>query len=161
MSDTPSFGEVLPQFLRFVKREGYSTDLVWVFGEEVTNCRRRYWIRVPVPGDNLPLAREYYEYGRRKGLGVSLEVLCRLEGRSVCYVWVPEDQEAASYAMMGGDLHFKVFSDAPFAGAIHSRVAWWCLSRLNSWRGCVTFANYLPRRANVSQLIQDKQAKAM
>ena len=101
MSDTPPFDTALDAFLCFLVEQGFSKELVWVFREEVTNCRRRYWIRVPVPEMNAVLAQRHFERGRQRGLGVTLELFCRLEGRSACFVWWPEDEEAASYAMQG------------------------------------------------------------
>jgi hypothetical protein len=146
MSVTPSWEESLVSFQRFIEGQGFSTELVWIFREDVTNCHRRYWVRTPVPASNAALAREQFEAGRRRGLGVTLEVLCRLEGRSACFVWVPEDEEAASYAMQG-PLKFKVPVEA--VDAIPVRWSWLWAARcwLNQWRRCVTFAELLPSRS--------------
>src|SRR5437588_5300528 len=101
MIQTPSFDEALALFRNFVVEQGFSAELEWVFREDVTNCRRNYWVHVPVPKANTELTRRHFEIGQRRGLGVTLEVLCRLRGRSACFVWWPEDEEAASYAMQG------------------------------------------------------------
>ncbi|HKI31032.1 MAG TPA: hypothetical protein VKA46_04145 [Gemmataceae bacterium] len=89
MSETPPYDDALNAFLRFVGEQGFSTELMWVFREDVTNCRRRYWVRVPVPEANTTSARQHFELGRQRGFGVTLEVLCRLEGRSACFVSWP------------------------------------------------------------------------
>jgi len=58
MSDTPPWDESIDAFLRFLSEQGFSRDLVWVFREDVTNCRRRYWVRVPVLASNATRARQ-------------------------------------------------------------------------------------------------------
>ena len=138
--------ESLSSFLQFIGGEGFSTDFVWVFREDVTNCFCDYWIRVPVPTANAELARDYFEWGREQGRSVTLEVLCRLGGKSACFVWVPEDDAAASYAMQG-PLKLKVPIHPVQATAVRSSLSWrwrcWCHSR----RRCIRFAEMLPLRA--------------
>ncbi len=132
--------------MRFAGSEGFSTELVWVFREDVTNCVRDYWVRVPVPADNEVLARDYFEYGRRQGRGVTMKVLCRLGSQSVCFVWVPENDEAASYAMQG-PLKLKVPMDPVNGSAVRSVLRWQWLRWVHLRRRCERFAELLPLRA--------------
>lgn len=148
MSETPPFDEALSRFLRFIHEHGFSTELSWAFREDVTNCRRTYWVRVANPAGNAELARRYYEYGRRVGLGVTLGVLSRAAGRSVCYVWVPEDERAAEYAMQG-PLKFQVPLHLLDARPVRSGLAWLGLRLLNRWRDCTTFPGSLPSRTAI------------
>jgi hypothetical protein len=147
---TPPFDESLTSFLRFVSGEGFSTELVWVFREDVSHCIRDYWVRVPVPAANTTLARDYFEFGRGQGRGVTLEVLCRLGGRSACFVWVPEDDGAASNAMQG-PLKLKVPANPVEASAVRSGLAWRWLRWYHRRRRCVRFAELLPRRAEAER----------
>ncbi|MEW4571493.1 hypothetical protein AB1L88_26765, partial [Tautonia sp. JC769] len=149
VSETPPFDEALSQFLRFIQAEGFNTELAWAFREDVTNCRRTYWVRIPTPAGNLELMRRYYEHGRRAGLGVTLAVLCRVGSHSVCYAWAPEDEQAASYAMQG-PLKFQVPSPPMDASPVRSGIAWFGLRLLNRWRHCVTFSASLPSRKAVT-----------
>ena len=148
MTETPPFDEALPQFLRFIHEQGFSTELSWAFREDVTNCRRTYWVRVPTPTGNEELTRRYYEQGRRAGFGVTLAVLCRVGSRSVCYVWAPENEDAASYAMQG-PLKLQVPSPPLDARPVRSGLVWLGLRLLNHWRRCVTFSAMLPSRMAV------------
>ena len=148
MTETPPFADALPSFLRFVDEQGFSTDLLWVFREDVTNCRRDIWVRVPVPAENVELAREYYDLGRQQGLGVTLELLCRVDDQSACFVWVPKDEIDASYAMQG-PLKLSVAVNPVDATPVRSRILWCWRSWLNRWRKCVTFADHLPLRDDV------------
>lgn len=145
MSDTPPYDVALAGFLRFLAEQGFSTELEWVFREDVTNCRSRYWVRVPVPETNAALARQYYEEGRRGGLGVTLEVLCRIANRSVCFVWWPKNAQEASYAMQG-PLKLKVPMEPTYAIPVRGRWLWAARCWLNRYRLCVTFAGLLPSR---------------
>ncbi len=145
MSETPPYGVALAAFLRFMEEQGFSTELVWVFREDVTNCRRRYWVRVPVPEINSVLAQLYFEQGRQNGLGVTLEVLGRLEGRSACFVYWPENEEAASYAMQG-PLKLKVPAETINIIPVRWRWQWAAQCWLNRRRQCDFFSTLLPSR---------------
>lgn len=146
LTETPPFDESLAAFHRFVGGEQFSTDLAWVFREDVTNCVHDYWVRVPVPEGNAALARDYFEWGRAQGRGVTLEVLCRVGGRSACFVWVPEDDEAASYAMQG-PLKLKAPTHPVEASQVRSGLAWRWRCWYHRWRRCVRFADMLPLRS--------------
>lgn len=149
--ETPPFDESVTSFLRFADAQGFSTELAWVFREDITNCIHDYWVREPLPADNAALARAYFEYGRRQGRGVTLEVLCRLGGRSACFVWVPEDDEAASSAMQG-PLKLKAPLDPVEATVVRSRWAWRWLCWSHRWRRCLRFAELLPLRSQAERL---------
>lgn len=140
-------------FRQFVGREGFSTNLVWVFSEDVTSCVRDYWVRVPVPAANEALAREYFEYGRQQGRGVTLEVLCRLGGLSACFVGVPEDDETASYAMQG-PLKLKVPVSPVEASAVRWGMAWRWRRWTHRRRHCLEGVELLPSRSKVERRIR-------
>jgi hypothetical protein len=74
-----------------------------------------------------------------------LEVLGRLQGHSACFVWWPEDAEAASYAMQR-PLKLTVPTEPVDATPVRSELAWVVRCRLDQWRRCTTFAALLPSR---------------
>jgi hypothetical protein len=150
VDQTPPYDESLAAFVHALEVQGFSTDLVWVFREDITNCIRDYWIREPVPFANARLARAYFEYGRSQGRGVTLEVVCRLGGRSACYVWVPEDDEEASYAMQR-PIKLMVPAEPVEGFPVRSRLRWRWLRWYHRWRRCVRFADRLPSRAEVER----------
>ena len=151
MTETPPFDEALSQFLRFIQDTGFSTDLVWAFREDVTSCGRTCWVRAPIPAGNEELARRDYERGRRAGFGVTMAVFCRLEGRSVCYVWAPEDEIAAEYAMQG-PLKIAVPVQPTDAISVRSGLVWLWLRLRNRWRQCDHFSGCLPSREEVTAI---------
>src|SRR5579862_3976793 len=93
--DTPAFDEAVSRFRRFIESNAGSSQLFWVFREEVT-VGATTCVRVPVPEENCELAAEYYEFGRNQGLGVTLAAHCLVGSRSACYVWVPKDGAEAA-----------------------------------------------------------------
>ena len=151
MDEVPPLDDGLKLLRRFVAEQEFSTELVWVFREDVTNCRRTYWIRVPVPEVNFLLARRHYDFGRAQRLGVRLEILCRLEGRSACYVWVARDREDASYAMQPSGLRLSVPCDPIDAIPVGSSLIWEWQRRANTRRRCETSAASVPSRSEINR----------
>jgi hypothetical protein len=150
VSATPPFDEALAGFLALIHDQGLSTDLAWVFREEVTNCRLTYWVRDPIPAANADLARQYYDQGRQHGLGVTLEVVGQAVGRTICHVWFPEEENEASYAMQR-PLKLLVANPPANMIPIRSKALWHVLRALNRWRRCVTFSAHIPTRAAVGR----------
>lgn len=108
----PSFEEALEHLEHFLKSQGHRGELQWVFREDVV-VSRRGWIavRTPVPAGNAEVARQHYEAARRRGLGVKLEVLCRLgwfRSSLACFVWAPRDELDAEYALMPRGLKLSI-----------------------------------------------------
>ena len=153
MDETPPFDEALAAFMNFIRDQGFSTDLAWVFREDVTNCINENWIRAPIPPVNEEIARAYFEYGRGEGRGVTVSVWCRLGDQSACYVWVPEDDEAASYAMQT-PLKLSVPSSPSIALPVVSSLRWRWLTLTNRWHRCTRFLKSLPSRDEAFRLTQ-------
>ena len=150
--ETPPFDDALPSFAEFLASQGFRTSPVWVFREDVISSSRSCWIRLPLPVDHQAFAREYFEWGRAQGRGVTLEALGRMNDQTVCFVWVPEDDESASYAMQG-PLKFKVPVEPIETTGIRSRLRWRWLLWLHRHRRDDPYAFLLPRRAAVNRLI--------
>jgi len=146
---TPPFPEAVRFFSDFLRSEGLSTEVVWVFREDVLQRRFKIWVREPIPSSNLDLVERYFEYGRGQGRGVTLEAFCRLGDRLVCYVWVPEDDEAASYAMQQA-LNTKI--RVPLTEAKSVRWVWWWRYLSNRFRSRQTWVDMIPLRSAVEQL---------
>lgn len=144
--EMPVFGEAVQQFGGFLVSQGLSPDLLWVFREDVCRRKRRLFIKVPVSEENFGDVERLYHLGVSRGLGVRLDVLCLLGSSPCCYVWVPSDEEAASYAMLSG-LKLSVPTEPVIARAVRNRVLWraykW-LERSETFTGIV---EQVPRRA--------------
>jgi hypothetical protein len=122
---TESFESTLDAFRRFIVGQGFPERMAWVFREDVTSKGRRIAVRWPVPTVNESAVRGRYDAGVRRGLGLRLEVLCLLDDVSCCVVWVPENDLAASYAMLS-ELKFAVPTDPVTAHRVHNGLKlWW------------------------------------
>jgi hypothetical protein len=147
------FAEAIASFRSFVSEQGFPSDLVWVFREDVLRIGRHLLVRVPVAAENAILARDYFELGRAQGRGVTLMAWCPLEGRSVCSVWVPRDDREASEALQAPTLKCSAALPSGKAWAIRSRRSWcW----LTWWQGRRDQAlrEYLPARSDIKNQIR-------
>ncbi|MBY0232129.1 MAG: hypothetical protein K2W96_22860 [Gemmataceae bacterium] len=99
------------------------------------------------------MVRDYYDYGRRQGSGVMLEMISLLGVRPLCSVYVPEGEAAASTTMMKP---LKLTMPCELVEAKPVRSAWWWGWRrwLNQRRRVVTWTDTIPSRADVRRLIE-------
>jgi hypothetical protein len=143
--DTPAFNEAVHQFQEFLISQNVSSDLLWVFREDASSHKRRILIKEPLPPENIRAIESLYERGTERGLGVRLEALCLLDYRPCCYIWLPEDEVDASYAVLSG-LKMAMPVDLLAARSVRNALAWRIYSWLDKKLGFNGLANALPRR---------------
>ena len=95
-----TFDETCSEFASFLRREGQPSELYWVCREEVTGRQRRLVVHPSPSASNRDWYRDYFDVGIRRARCLRLEALCFAAGRAYCYVWVSEDDLAASQAMV-------------------------------------------------------------
>lgn len=144
--ELPVFGEAAREFSAFLESQGAAPGLLWVFREDVCQRGRRVFVRVPVPAENEEIAGGLYERGVKRGLGVRLDALCLLGSRTCCYVWVPSDEEDASYAMLSG-LKLSTPAEPEAARAVRSKLLWRAYKWLESREKFKGIVEQVPRRA--------------
>jgi hypothetical protein len=131
VADTP-FDEALDSFREFLSGQGLSTDLVWVFREDVIFQRERIFIKTPVPAENESRARACYELGQKRDFGINLKAFCLLESRPCCYILLPEDDLDAQYLLMSNiSLKLSVWTNLRKAESISNPVKWLALKLMN------------------------------
>src|SRR5579872_2159334 len=152
-SNCPPFAEALDRFRTFLVGLGLNSDLRWIFREDVVERGRRTYIRCPLPND-LTTVETLYERGLRHGLGIHLSVFCILAGNPCCYVWLPKDEEDASYRMLSGlKLSGPPMSDRRKVIAVTSRIRWgWLKWREWSPPGA-SWADQIPCRDGLAEII--------
>lgn len=96
-----SFDEAKQFFQNFLSEQGLSSDLLWIFGEDIICLSKRLLIKVPLPAENESFAEVCYNVGRERDFGICLHAFCLLDERPCCYVWLPEDDLDAQYSLMG------------------------------------------------------------
>jgi len=152
--DYPPFGEAVESFRRFLRDQGCSDKIRWLWREDICTRRapgsRRTWnrsvfINLAGPSDKS-LVERYYKYGVNHNLGIVLEVFCLAAGYSCCFVYVPEDETDAEHRMIGG-LKLNVPTQPVIARGVSNSWSWAILRLLvgtpnNSW------IQDLPRRSD-------------
>jgi hypothetical protein len=134
-----SFADASRAFQDFLSRESVSSDLAWVFREDLVSRKHDILVKEPLPPENVAIAESLFHRGWDRGFGVSLDVLCLLGSRHCCYVWLPEDDREAELHMLGG-LKMSVPTNLPLATSVPSRMKW----RFLKWLDDKSFWDRLP-----------------
>lgn len=141
----PVFGDAIKKFQKFLVTHHVSSELLWVFREDVTSRKRRVFVKEPLPSENARLAESLYERGCQRGLGVQLDALCLLGSRPCCYILLPEDELDAQYMMVKG-LKLSVPTDWLHARSIKSNLVWGIYVWLDELSGWNKGQERLPRK---------------
>ncbi len=145
--EVPDFDNAIRQLKTFLAGQNVSTDLVWVFREDVVSYKLRLYVRASLPNDNDDLAASLYERGLVRDLGVRLEVLCLLGSRPCCYIWLPEDREDAGYSLLlMSKFIISVPTELPHARPVKNRLAWRGYKLLDEKSGWRDRADRVPHR---------------
>jgi hypothetical protein len=124
LRDIP-FSEAKATLRKFLLEQGLSSDLVWLFREDVSSRAGRLLIKSPVPRENEELSEAYYEVGRKRDLGIGLHTFCLLDSQPCCYVELPEDDVDAQYLLMGNlNLKCSVSDSLTKAQPVTNRLLW-------------------------------------
>jgi hypothetical protein len=125
-----SFDEAIAGFREFLRAQGLPDQIRWVTQRSVLiSSRGFYWIKFQNIADDLAIAHETYVKGINRGMGISINALCKTEANTFAYIFVPEDQEEAERLLIGG-LKLSVPINIPKAKLIDNPFAWWALQRM-------------------------------
>jgi hypothetical protein len=142
----PDFDTAVEKLRGFMAGLGHPPiDLAWVFREDVSTRKRRVLVKVPLPADNRRIARSRYNAGRLRGIGVCLDVFCRLGPAYCCSCWFVQDREESARRLCSG-LKLSVASDLPEAHPVRSRLAWRGRRWLDARSGFHHLRDFLPPR---------------
>ena len=120
----PVFDAAVQRLRGFMAELGHPPgELAWVFREDVSTRRRRVLVKIPPPVGNERLARDRYDHGRGLGVGVCLDVFCRLGPAFCCTCWFVRDLEESARRLCWG-LKLSVADDLPDARPVRSQLAW-------------------------------------
>jgi hypothetical protein len=145
--ETLPFDKAIREFECFIAKQGLSTDLLWVFREDISSFKRRILIKEPLPEGNLNMAEALYKRGCAEKKGIRLEVLCLLGARPCCYVWVPRDRDEAerNLLLLSGFI-MSIPEKLLSARGIRNPLAWAWYKWLDRKRGWNELADRVPRR---------------
>jgi len=120
-----TFREAKQDFQKFLSEQGLSSDVVWIFREDVICLPNRFLIRVPIPAENETFAEACFDVGRERDFGICLHAFCLLDGRPCCYVQLPEDDIDAQYSLMGNlSVKFSFRCDLSNAEPVANPLLW-------------------------------------
>jgi hypothetical protein len=146
MADT-SFDEALDSFREFLSNQGLSTNLLWIFREDVIFQGARIFIKTPVPLGNEPCARACYELGQKRDFGINIQAVCLLESRPCCYIVLPEDDVAAMRMLIPKvAVKYLVLTDMTKAEPVSNPIKWRMLRLLNRKSHIGGFHEYIPSK---------------
>ena len=148
--DLPSFGEAVAKFQRFLQEGGRPSTIRWIFREDVVERGRKVFVRMPLP-NSAAEARRLYNKGVERDLGVHLDVYCFFNGLSLAYVWLPKDEEDASYRMLSGlKLSYPEDDEQRKIVGVRSNLHWNWLPWLERRDTSHKWADGIPRREAVA-----------
>jgi len=120
-----NFREAKQFFQNFLSEQELSSDLLWVFGEDIISLPERFLIKVPLPTENEPLAKALFDIGVERDFGLCLHAFCLLDGKPCCYVQLPEDDLDAQYSLTGNlSVKYSVRSDLINAKPVTNSLLW-------------------------------------
>lgn len=119
-----SFEEAETHFKNFLEGEGFGSKLIWIFREDVI-IAGAVFIRTPVPSSNTGRAKECFELGKLRDLGVKFHAFATLNGVPCAYVSLPKDDVDTQYKLMGNQsLKCSRTTPMPEAKAVPSFFSW-------------------------------------
>jgi len=142
-----SFEEAQSFFKKSLSKNGVSSDLLWVFREDVTFLYDRIFIRTPAPDENEIRAKACYELGQKRDFGVNLHGFCLLDSRLCCYIALPEDDLELQYMLMSKvAVKYSWRTELPEAQPISNGLMW----RIREWQSSRArfshFDNHIPSK---------------
>lgn len=149
--EMPTFVNAVGQFRNFLISQQVSSELLWVFREDVTSRKQRILVKEPLAAENGRLVESLYERGCQRGLGVQLDAVFLLGSRVCCYICLPEDKSDAEHLMISG-LKLSVPTDLLHARSVRNNLMWrvqvW-LDKQSCWN---KVEKRLPRKATSNKL---------
>jgi hypothetical protein len=145
--EIPDFKDAAKRLKEFLASHNLSPEPLWIFREDVVWRKQRIYVTEPLPQGNEIVAESLYERGRQRNLGIRLETLCLLGSHPCCYVWLPEDQMDAEYALL---LMSKFIISAPNelkrAEPVRNPLTWRAYKFFEGKPAWISMVERLPRR---------------
>ena len=112
-----SFDDAETFFKNFLEGQGFGSELIWVFREDVFIVSGGImFVHTPIPSRNRDRAKKCFELGKERGLGIKFHAFATLNGVLCAFVSMPKDDLDAQYKLMG-NLRLKCSHTMPMAEA--------------------------------------------
>ena len=145
-----NFYEAQSEFKNLLVREGRSSNLLWLFREDVIFLFARVFVRIPVPAENETRMAACYELGKKRGFGLNLHGFCLLDSQLCCYVVLPKDDLDSQYMLMAPNaIKYSFRDELPEAESVRNPVLW----KFRAWQSKQArfshFDDHMPSRASL------------
>jgi hypothetical protein len=148
-----SFEEAQAQFKEWLASNGPSSDLIWLFREDVLFLFDRVFVRTPIPDENESRMAACYQLGQARGFGLNLHGFSLLDSRLCCYVALPKDDLESQYMMMDPEVvKYSWRSDPPQACAVRNPLLWQVRSWQSNRARFEHFDRHIPSRSSLLPL---------
>ena len=137
-----NFEDAVAEFLRFLEREKVADHIEWIFPEDLRLADGRFYVKLPIPGDNVARASAKYAEGLRRDLGMELSVICWIGDSAYSNIYVPADEREFELHLMPNGLPTRLKLSYPSesgqsshrderreATPVYSNVKWFLLRR--------------------------------
>jgi hypothetical protein len=130
--ELPEFEKAVDDFRDFLRKEGHSDKLLWVFRDDTWfKALDDRIIRFPAPRENEQLIRKVYYEGKLKGLA-SINALATFQGQTVATVWFPKYEKEE---VQGWDIGLKLSIRNPLPEATSAGpLLWIFITKLPGFR---------------------------
>jgi hypothetical protein len=126
-----SLEDAMPRFRDFLRAQGWPDRVQWLTaGTVLCSKKGHYWINCRKPDEGRTFAHETYQQGVRRGLGISIEALCKTDAVTFAYIFAPTDQDEAERMLISG-LKLSVPLNFQRAQMVANPFRWWVLHWLH------------------------------
>jgi|SRR6185312_1049975 len=123
------FSDAIEQFRRFLTDQGHAGPLVWITPSDLMWSGGALLVRPRAEAADE--AERVFNEATKRGYGVSLEAIARLDHSLCCFVFAPATPEEAAADFVAPPMTMKVRQDLRSAEQ-PSRFRWWLARRMAS-----------------------------
>ena len=95
-----TFNEAATDFAKFAADQGFPAHFLWITAEDIVFWKGHYFVLRGDPAQREVEARERFNEGLARTVGIELEGKSKADGWTICRVYVPEDDIDAQYRMI-------------------------------------------------------------
>lgn len=142
-----SFSEAKIFFQSFLEQNNLSTDIVWLFSEDVIWTDNQFLINSKSTAPNEILTERFYERGQEINYGIQMFAFCAFDSKIGCSIVLPEDDIDAEYRMMSEEsLKCSFRTKLDEAKLIKSNLIWKIQNIIISKNHSRHYADFLPSK---------------
>ena len=137
----PALQDAIPRLQEFLQEHGWPQEVAFVGEDELIWAGDYFWVRLRKAANES--ARDAYDNGLRRGLGVALNAVCTDSRSTYAHVYVPrDDRDRQEHMLAVNGLKLSVPLRRSHARSVRNPALWAAL-RLFHRRSRDAVANFL------------------